>query len=140
MAIVVKPLESNELADGLVLARLGHAPFDERAWRDELDTLSGEAVDGGALLARNGAGRPCGLILYRILAVQGGRPSLQILRLVAFDLTNPQSIADALVDEVFRLACAHGCETLRTVRFLTTPADTIEAVRAASVAELHSVF
>ncbi|WP_269514099.1 hypothetical protein [Brevundimonas subvibrioides] len=140
MTIVVKPMESNELADGLVLARLGHAPFDERALRDELETLADETVDGGALLARNGAGRPCGLILYRILIVQGGRPSLQIVRLVAFDLTDPQPIADALVDEVFRLACAQGCETLRTVRFLTTPADTIAAVRAASVAELHSIF
>ncbi|WGM48106.1 hypothetical protein KOAAANKH_03002 [Brevundimonas sp. NIBR10] len=140
MAIVVKPLEPNEFDDGLVLARLGHAPFDEAAWHEELEALSGDAIQGGALLARNSMGRVCGLILYRILAVPGAGPSLEILRLVAFDLMNPQPIADALVHETFQLARLQGCETLRTVRRLTTPADTIAAVLAVGVTELHSVF
>ena len=140
MAIVVKPLEPNEFDDGLVLARLGDAPFEEAASRDELETLSGDPIQGGALLARNATGRVCGLILYRILGVPGAGPSLEIVRLVAFDLMNPQPIADALVYEAFRLARLQGCETLRTVCLLTTPADAIAAVRAVGVAELHSVF
>jgi hypothetical protein len=140
MAIAVKPLQSNEFDDGLVLARLGYARFDEAAWSDELMAMSTGAIEGGALVARNERGRTCGLILYRILAVPEDRPSLQIPRLIAFELMDPQPVAIALVDEVFRLARLRGCETLRTVRVLSSSADTIAAVLAAGVAELHSVF
>lgn len=140
MAVAVAPLKATELGDALVLARLGQARFDEAAWRGDLQALLAEDAAGGALLARNAAGRACGLMLYRILSGPDHRPSLEVLRLVAFDLSNPRSIADVLVAEAVRLARVRGCGTLRLIRPLDTSAEALDLVLASGLADLHSVF
>lgn len=140
MAIVVMPLQSNEFDDGLVLAQLGHARVGEAAWRDELAAVSRSPDDGGALLARTEDGRACGLILYRIDSAPDDLPSVQVVRLVAFDLMDPEAVASALVEEAFRLARLLGCQTLRLVRPLTHAPDACVLVLKSGVAELHSLF
>lgn len=140
MGFVVTPLNPSELDDALVLARLGYAGFDEAAWRHELDGVLEDSRRGGALLARDQAGRACGLMLYRIVAEPDHRPSLEVARLVAFDLMNPRLIADGLIEEAVRLARLQDCGTLRLVRPLDTPSDTLALVLASGIADLHSVF
>jgi hypothetical protein len=140
MAPVVTALRTDELDDALVLARLGYARFDEAAWRDDLGADARAEGSGYALIARDVGGRPCGLILYRIVAVPGGKPVLEISRLVAFALTDPQPIADDLLTEAVRRARLKKCDTLRLVRRLDTPSDTMALVLASGLADLHSVF
>lgn len=140
MAIVVMPLQTHEFDDGLVLAQLGHARSGAAVWRSELQAFAKRPVDGGVLLARNETGRACGLILYRIITTPPDQPSVQVLRLVAFDLMDPGPIADALVKEAFRLARAQGCRTLRVVQPLSHSADIRLLVLKSAVAELHSLF
>lgn len=139
MVSAVAPLKASELGDALVLARLGYARFDEAAWRDELQAIMANG-HGGALLARDSMGRACGLMLYRIVTLPDQPPGLEVTRLVAFDLLNPRPIADDLIEEAVRLVRLQGCGTLRLVRPLDTPADTLALVLASGVANLHSVF
>lgn len=61
-------------------------------------------------------------------------------RLVAFDLMKPRAIADDLIQKAVRLARLQDCGTLRLVRPLDTPSDTLALVLASGVADLHSVF
>ncbi len=140
MAIAVMPLQSNEFDDGLVLARLGHARVGEAVWRKDLAEVSRSPLAGGALLARAEDGRACGLILYRIEATADDPPSVQVVRLVAFDLMDPEPIANALVEEAFRLARLQGCQTLRLVQPLAHSPDACVLVMNSGVAELHSLF
>jgi len=140
MGFAVTPLRMTELDDALVLARLGYACFDEAGWRDELNAVLADDRRGGALLARDHADRACGLMLYRIVAEPDHRPSLEVARLVAFDLMNPRLIADGLIEEAVRLARLQDCGTLRLVRPLDTPSDTLALVLASGIADLHSVF
>lgn len=140
MAIAVTPLKTTELAEALVLARLGYARFDEAGWRHEIQALLADDSRGGALLARGHGGRACGLMVYRIIAIPDHQPSLEVARLVAFDLMNPRAIADDLMEEAVRLARLQDCGTLRLVRPLDTPSDTLALVLASGVADLHSVF
>lgn len=140
MAIVVAPLQTNEFDDGLVLAQLGHARSGADVWRHELEAFAKNPVDGGALLARNEAGRACGLILYRIIVMPDDQPTIQVLRLVAFDLMDPGPIADSLVKEAFRLARGQGCRTLSIVQPLTQSADIRLFVLKSHITELHSLF
>lgn len=136
----VSSLQTDELDEALVLARLGHACFDEAAWHDQVVALVADDRLGGALIARDGSGRPSGLMVYRITRTPDQRPSLEVLKLVAFDLLNPGLIADVLVEEAVRLARLQNCETLRLVRPLNPSADTLALVLASGVADLHSVF
>ena len=53
---------------------------------------------------------------------------------------NPRAIADDLIQEAVRLARLQDCGTLRLVRPLDTPSDTLALVLASGVADLHSVF
>jgi hypothetical protein len=140
MAIAVMPLQSNKFDDGLVLARLGHARVGEALWREELAAVSRGPLKGGALLARTSDGRACGLILFRIEAVVDDPPSVQVVRLVAFDLMNPEAIANALVEEAFRLARLQGCQTLRLVQPLSQSPDARVLLLNSGMAELHSLF
>lgn len=136
----VQPLLATELDEALVLARLGADALDEDRWR--LVTLSRlrDRSTGGVLVARNGASRLCGLLTYRIVPGGEARPSLEVQRLVAFDLMHPRAIADALIAEAVVLARLQDCESLRLVRPLDTPADTTALVLASGVGDLHSVF
>jgi len=140
MAIAITPLQATEFDDALVLARLGYARVDAVVWRDQLQTIVEDERQGGALLARDHAGRACGLMLYRIIAIPDHRPTLEVARLVAFDLMDPRLIADALIEEAVRLARLQDCDTLRLVRPLDTPSDTSALVLASGIADLHSVF
>ncbi|WP_150126002.1 hypothetical protein [Brevundimonas sp. LM2] len=134
------PLRCDELDDALVLARLGYARFDEAEWRRDLGADATNAGHGSALIARKDAGRPCGLILYRILAVPDRLPVLEIARLVAFDLTQPRPIAEALLDEAVRRARLADCDTLRFTRPLAASHDALALILASGLADLHSVF
>ena len=52
----------------------------------------------------------------------------------------PRLIADGLIEEAVRLARLQDCGTLRLVRPLDTPSDTLALVLASGIADLHSVF
>lgn len=136
----VHPLLATEIDEALVLARLGANDLDPDRWR--LDTLAHmrDRSRGGVLIARNTGGRLCGMLHYRILHAAEARPSLEVERLVAFDLMHPRAIADALIAEAVVLARLQDCDSLRLVRPLDTPADTTALVLASGVGDLHSVF
>lgn len=136
----VHPLSATDLDEALVLARLGSRSLDPERWR--LDALArlGEPSTGGILVARNGSGRFCGLLTYRIVPGCGTRPSLEVERLVAFDLLHPRAIADALIAETVVLARLQDCDRLRLVRPFDTPTDATALVLASGVGDLHSVF
>lgn len=136
----VHPLSASEVDEALVLARLGSGSLDPDHWRlDALDRLR-DSSKGGVLVARSASGRLCGLLTYRIVAGSVSRPSLEVERLVAFDLIHPRAIADALITEVLALARLQHCDSLRLVRPLDTPADTTALVLASGAGDLHSVF
>jgi hypothetical protein len=140
MTISVSAVQPTDLDDAIVLAQLGYARFEETAWHKDLPPVGPDPGEGGVLLARDSAGRACGLMFYRIIANPDHRPSLEVTRLVAFDLMDPGLIADALVREAVRLARLQNCGTLRLVRPLDTPSDTLALVLASGVADLHSIF
>lgn len=140
MAFAVTPLRTDELDDALVLARLGYAQFDEAAWRGELGVDAAHAGAGCALIARNEAGRACGLILYRIVDVPDQGVMLEVARLIAFDLTDPRPIAKALLEAAVGRARQAGCEAVRLIRPLTPSGDILDLVLASGLADLHSVF
>lgn len=136
----VQSLSATELDEAMVLARLGSVELEPDRWRlDILSRLQDHAA-GDVLAARNGAGRLCGLIVYRIVASDAAKPSLQVERLVAFDLLNPRAIADALIAEAISQARLRDCDSLRLVRPLDTPEDTSALVLASGLGDLHSVF
>lgn len=136
----VTSLSPADLHEALVLAELGSSDFDAGRWRLDSEALMADPTLGGVLIARNSGGSVCGLLRYRIISAEDVRPSLQVERLVAFDLMHPQSVADALIAEVMRLARLRDCESLRLVRPLDTPSETAALVLASGVADLHSVF
>jgi len=138
--ICVHPLLASELDEALVLARLGSSSLDPDHWR--LDALARlrDPSTRGILAAGDGSGRLCGLLTYRIFLAGEARPSLEVERLVAFDLIDPRSIADALIAEAVVLARLQDCDSLRLVRPFDTPAATTALVLASGVGDLHSVF
>lgn len=139
-AVRVTPLRPEELDEALVLARLGSGELDAERWRLEvLDSLA-DAAHGGVLIGRRPAGRACGLLKYRITPEGEARPSLEVERLIAFDLLRPREIADALIAEAVRLARLQDCDSLRLVRPLDAPEAATALVLASGVGDLHSVF
>ncbi|QTC92206.1 hypothetical protein [Brevundimonas goettingensis] len=139
-SVRVQSLLATELDEALVLARLGAADLDPESWRFYVLSRLRNHSEGGALAARNAAGRLCGLIVYRIVASEAAKPSLEVERLVAFDLLHPRAIADALIAEAVSQARLQDCDSLRLVRPLDTPADTTALVLASGLGDLHSVF
>lgn len=136
----VHPLLAADLDEALVLASLGPSVLDPGRWRlGALARLRAPST-GGVLVASNGSGRLCGLLTYSIVQGRETRPSLEVERLVAFDLIHPRAIADALIAEVVVLARLQDCDSLRLVRPLDPPADTTALVLASGVGDLHSVF
>jgi hypothetical protein len=136
----VTSLSPVDLDEALVLAGLGSSNLDADRWRRDSETLMADPSLGGVLIARNSGGSVCGLLRYWIVSAGEARPSLQVERLVAFDLMHPQSVADALIAEATRLARLRDCESLRLVRPLGAPSETAALVLASGVADLHSVF
>ena len=144
----VSVLQPPEIDDALVLAGLGPVDIDANAWRRETVALMADPARGGVLIARSETDRACGLLHYRIVAGPDAgaeaeprsRPSLEVLRLVAFALMEPHLIAGSLIAEAMRLARLQDCDSLRLVRPLDRPADASALVLASGLAILHSVF
>ena len=138
--IRVTSLLPTEMDEALVLAGLGAVKLDAETWRDDTLGLMADPAGGGVLIARSEPGRACGLLHYRIVPGVGAHPSLEVVRLVAFDLMSPRRIADSLIAEAMRLARLQDCESLTLVRPLDSPAGASALVLASGVANLHSVF
>lgn len=142
--IRVTALKPPEINEALVLAGLGAVALEVEAWRADTLALMAEPTRGGVLIARSETDRACGLLHYRIVpaaeASPAARPSLEVQRLVAFALIDPQRIADSLIAEAMRLARLQDCDSLRLVRPLDSPADASALVLASGIANLHSVF
>ncbi|CAN5290571.1 hypothetical protein BH09PSE1_BH09PSE1_29020 [soil metagenome] len=136
----VTPLLPTELDEALLLAGLGAAGLDAERWRRETLEMMRDPECGGVLIGRSETGRVCGLLRYRIVANDADGSSLEVERLVAFDLMHPALIADALIGEAVRRARLQHCDSLRLVRPLDAPADTVALVLASGLADLHSVF
>ncbi|WP_298162996.1 hypothetical protein [Brevundimonas sp.] len=136
----VHPLREADLDEAVVLASLGSGALDPDHWRLGALTRLQDPAKGGVLVASTGSGRLCGLLTYRIIPGGEARPSLEVERLVAFDLIHPRAIADALIAEVVVLARGQDCDSLRLVRPFDPPADTTAFVLASGVGDLHSVF
>lgn len=136
----VHPLSASDLDEALVLARLGSSSVDPDHWRRDALARLRDPSTGGILVASSSSGRLCGVLTYRIVPGEETRPSLEVERLVAFDLVHPRAIADALVAEAVVLARLQDCDSLRLVRPFDTPAGTTALVLATGVGDLHSVF
>lgn len=142
MAIVtVRHLAAEDVDDAYVLVRLGYADLTQADWRSmALQRIEADAATGGILTARDRTGRLRGLLLYAIAPKFAGRPSLQIDRLISFDLLDPTAVADALIAEVLRVAEIRDCDSLSLVRPMDTPPDTAALVLASGATVLHRVF
>lgn len=139
-AVSVTRLRPEELDEALVLARLGSSQLDAHLWRLEvLDSLA-DISHGGVLIGRRRVGGACGLLIYRIAQQRGSAPSLEVDRLIAFDLMRPREIADALIAEAIRLARLQDCASLRLIRPLDAPEAATALVLASGISDLHSVF
>lgn len=136
----VHPLSETDLDEALVFARLGASSLDPDRWRLDALTRLRDPSAGGILVAKSSSGRFCGLLTYRIVSGRVPRPSLEVERLIAFDLMHPRAIADALITEVLILARLQDCDSLRLIQPFDTPEDTTALVLASGVGDLHSVF
>ena len=110
-------------------------------WRE----IAGHQLDdpapvGGILLARDAAGRLKGLLLCSLSVCIAAKPSVQIERLISFDISDPRSVADALLAEVFKLGSHKGCENICLVRPLESPAVATAQILASDVAVLCQMF
>ena len=148
MAVVtVRHLAAEDVDDAYVLVRLGYADLTQADWCSmALQRIEADAATGGILTARDKTGRLRGLLLYAIAPKFAGRPSLQIDRLISFDLLDPAivldptAVADALIAEVLRVAEIRDCDSLSLVRPMDTPPDTAALVLASGATVLHRVF
>lgn len=136
----VTPLLTSELDEAFLIASLGAIHLDPDSWRCETLAHMVEPEDGGVLISRGLSGRVCGLLSFRIVRDEGAAPSLAVDRLVAFDLMDPQTVANDLIAEAIRRARLKDCLTLTLIRPLDSPSTTTALVLASGVAELHSVF
>lgn len=136
----VHPLSPNDLDEALVLAQLGSNSLDPDRWRRDALARLRDPATGGILVASSSSGRLCGLLTYRVVPSRDARPSLEVERLVAFDLLHPRPIADALIAEVVILARVQDCDSLRLVQPFDAPEDATALVLASGVGDLHSVF
>lgn len=141
MAVTVRHLATEDIDDAYVLVRLGYADLSPSDWRTMAQQrIEGGQTTGGILIARDSMARLRGLLLYAIAPKFAGRPSLQIDRLISFDLMDPAIVADALVAEVLRVAEVCDCDSLSLVRPLDAPPDTTALVLASGATVLHQVF
>jgi hypothetical protein len=109
----VSPLLAEDIDQAVLLVGLGSPSPDPVLLRDDILGRIAKPGQGGVLLARGANRRSCGVLMYRIATDPEPRVSLQVDRLIAFDLTQPRSIAGALVREVIRLGRLRHCDCLR---------------------------
>lgn len=108
----VAPLVPSELDEAFLLANLGTIALDPDRWRRNTLARIADPEEGGVLIARDRASRVCGLPGFRIVRDGATRPSVSVERLVAFDLMDPQSVANDLIAEAIRRARLKDCLTL----------------------------
>ncbi|WP_339933553.1 hypothetical protein [uncultured Brevundimonas sp.] len=142
MAVVtVRHLAASDIDEAFVLVRLGYAELSQDDWRVMArQRIEADEATGGILIAHDRADRLRGLLLYAIAPKFAGRPSLQIDRLISFDLLDPAIVADALIAEVLRVAEIQDCDSLSLVRPLDAPLHTTALVLASGATVLHQVF
>ncbi len=134
-------LTQGDIDSVLVLARLGYEGLTQDQWREmALRALKTPPGQGGVLLARDASGRARGLVVFSICPKTSGRPSLQVERLIAFDLIDPNRIAEALMQAVLVQAEISECDSLSLVRPLGAPASDAAVVLSSGVTVLHQVF
>lgn len=136
----VTALRVTDLDEAVLLAELGTVSRDPEGARRKLLALTADPVRGGALIGRDARDRGCGLLMYRIVGATGSRSAIQVDRLVAVDLTNPRSVADALICGVLRQARRQDCHSLRLVLPLDSLDDPATLILMSGVADLHSVL
>lgn len=136
----VSLLDPAEIDEARVLAGLGAPGLEAQAWVAAATSHVADPARGGVLIARCGNGRACGLLHYAITKEGEGRACLQVERLVAFDLTQPGRIAEALIEDAVRLGRRHGCDRLKLVQPLDGPDGASGLIMASSLAKLHCVF
>lgn len=139
--VSVRHLAAEDIDDAYVLVRLGYADLSQDDWRTMArQRIAADDSTGGILIAHDRTGRPRGLLLFAIAPKFAGRPSLQIDRLISFDLMNPAAVADVLIAEVLRIAEIRDCDSLSLVKPLDAPPHTAALVLASGATVLHQVF
>lgn len=140
-AVVVTRLTRDAIDETFVLARLGYPGMTLGGWRSiALRQLDHPAPIGGILLARDAAHRLKGLLLCSLSICIAVKPSVQIERMISFDVSDPRSVADALLAEVFKLGAHQGCESFSLVRALDSSATATAEVLASDAAVLCQMF
>ena len=77
-----------------------------------------------------------GLLLCSPSICIAAKPSVQIERLISFDISDPRSIAVALVAEVPELGFHQGCDSISLVHPLVSPSTATAMVLASDTAVL----
>lgn len=141
LSLTIRHLAADEVDRAYVLARLGYNDLSLGEWRKIAATaLAPDPADCRILLAWNDDDHPRGLVIYVVGHTVDAKPSLQIERLIAFDLMDARAVADALAAEVFRIARLARCTSFSLVAPLNRPADSSALVLASQVAILHQMF
>jgi|TARA_R110002124_G_scaffold6125_9_gene37487 hypothetical protein len=139
--VTVRHLAAEDIDAAYVLVRLGYANLSQADWRAMArQRVEADDLSGGILIAHDRRDRPRGLLLYAIAPKFAGRPSLQIDRLISFDLMDPARVADSLITEVLRVAEIRDCDSLSLVRPLDAPPHTAALVLASGATVLHQVL
>jgi hypothetical protein len=139
--VTVRHLAAEDIDAAYVLVRLGYANLSQADWRAMArQKVEADDLSGGILIAHDRRDRPRGLLLYAIAPKFAGRPSLQIDRLISFDLMDPARVADSLITEVLRVAEIRDCDSLSLVRPLDAPPHTAALVLASGATVLHQVL
>lgn len=140
-AVVVSRLARNEIDETFVLARLGYPDLTLAGWRSiALRQLDHPSPIGGILLARDTAQSLKGLLLCSRSICIAAKPSVQIERLISFDISDPGSVAAALVAEVLKLGFHHGCDSISLAHPLVPPSTATAIVLASDTAVLCQMF
>jgi hypothetical protein len=140
-AVVVTRLTRNAIDETFVLAQLGYPDLTLADWRSiALHQLNHPSPIGGILLARDTAQRLKGLLLCSLSICIAAKPSVQIERLISFDVSDPRSVADALVAEVLKLGSHQGCDSISLVRPLVSSATATAMVLASDAVVLCQMF
>lgn len=135
----VDEMQADDVEEAFVLARLALPELTLDDWRRGLQERDRQGC--GAVVARDTAGHMRGLALYRTAPRIGRSNSLQIERLIAFDLMAPQTVAEALLSHIIKRAHSLGCTALSIDRPLDLPSETaIKALVASGAGVLHQVF
>ncbi len=139
--LAIHDLRPDEIDKAYILARLGYRDLGIAAWRDMAEaTLGHTDTAGSVLFAQDQDKRARGLLIYKIAPTVAGKPSLRVERLVAFDLMDPQLVADAMLAEVMRLARLKDCGSFSLVSPMDAATDPAALVLASPVSVLHRVF